>query len=64
MNGAQIGITAARRAEEQATLVRSLGGIPRLGPSVDVDHPVSDEVMRETLRRVLARPLVRLTVLP
>lgn len=57
MNGAQIGITAARRAEEQATLVRSLGGIPRLGPSVDVDHPVSDEVMRETLRRVLARPL-------
>jgi uroporphyrinogen-III synthase len=57
MNGAQIGITAARRADEQAALVRSLGGVPQLGASVDIDHPVSDEVMGETLRGALASPL-------
>ncbi len=56
MNGAQIGITAARRADEQAALVRSLGGVPRHGPSVDIDQPVSDDVMGETLRLVLAKP--------
>jgi uroporphyrinogen-III synthase len=57
MNGARIGITAARRAEEQAALVRSLGGVPVLGPSVDLDQPASDEAMGETLRRMLAAPL-------
>ena len=57
MNGALIGITAARRADEQAALVRSLGGVPRHGPSVDIDFPAPDAVMRETLRQVLAAPL-------
>jgi len=59
MNGARVGITAARRADEQAALVRSLGGVPRHGPSVDIDFPVPDDVMRETLREVLAAPLDR-----
>jgi uroporphyrinogen-III synthase len=57
MNGARIGITAARRADEQAALVRSLGGVPVIGSSVDIDHPVSDEVMAEVLTRVLEAPL-------
>lgn len=57
MNGARVGITAARRADEQSVLVRSLGGVPRHGPSVDIDFPVPDEVIRETLREVLAAPL-------
>lgn len=57
MNGARIGITAARRAQEQAALVRSLGGVPCLGSSVDIDHPVSDDVMAEVIARVLEAPL-------
>ena len=35
----------------------ALGGVPRHGPSVDIDQPAPDEVMRETLREVLAAPL-------
>ena len=57
MNGARVGITAARRADEQAALVLSLGGVPRHGASVDIDQPAPDDVMRETLREVLAAPL-------
>ncbi len=57
MNGARVGITAARRAEEQAALVRALGGVPQHGPSVDIDHPVADDVLNATLREVLAAPL-------
>lgn len=57
MNGARIGITAARRAGEQAALVRSLGGVPCVGSSIDIDHPVSDEVMAGVIARVLEAPL-------
>ena len=37
MDGARVGITAARRAQEQAALVRSLGGVPHVGPAVGLD---------------------------
>lgn len=57
MNGAQVGITAARRADEQANLVRSLGGVPLHGPSVDIDHPAPDDVLWATLDQMLAAPL-------
>lgn len=42
MNGATIGITAARRADEQASLVRALGGTPLIGSSIDCDRPAAD----------------------
>lgn len=57
MNGARVGITAARRADEQTALVRSLGGVPRHGPSVDIDVPAPDSALRETLGEMLAAPL-------
>jgi uroporphyrinogen-III synthase len=57
MNGARVGITAARRADEQAALVRALGGVPVHGPSVDVDVPAPDHVMRGTLEDLLASRL-------
>ena len=57
MNGASVGITAARRADEQAALVRTLGGVPRHGPSVNIDVPVGDATLERTLRDVLASPL-------
>jgi len=57
MNGARVGITAARRAAEQAALVRSLGGVPVLGPALRLDAPASDERLAPALDRVLAGPL-------
>lgn len=57
MRGARIGITAARRAQEQVAIVRSLGGVPRHGPSIDVDHPAPDGPVRRALARALAEPL-------
>ncbi len=57
MNGAVVGITAVRRANEQAALVRSLGGVPRNGPSIDIDVPAPDGVLREILCDLLAAPL-------
>ena len=46
MNGARVGITGTRRAEQQAALVRALGGVPVHGPSVDLDVPASDAALR------------------
>ncbi len=57
MRGARIGITAARRAQEQAAIVRSLGGVPLHGPSIDVDHPSPDGPVGTALARALAAPL-------
>jgi uroporphyrinogen-III synthase len=57
MNGARVGITAARRAAEQAALVRSLGGVPVLGPALRPDAPASDGRLAPALDRALARPL-------
>jgi hypothetical protein len=39
MNGARIGITAHRRATEQARLVASMGGVPVMGRSIEADVP-------------------------
>lgn len=57
MNGARIGITGTRRATEQAALVRSLGGEPVHGPSVDIDVAVPDEDLRATIDALLAAPI-------
>src|SRR5205807_5347249 len=57
MNGARVGITAARRAAEQAARVRSLGGVPVLGPALRPDAPAPDDRLAPTLDRVLASPL-------
>lgn len=56
MNGARIGITAARRAEEQASLVRSLGGVPVLGAALHADTPRSDEVLSGAVDAMLSEP--------
>jgi uroporphyrinogen-III synthase len=52
-----VGITAARRVEEQAALVRSLGGVPVVGPCIDVDRPAPDALVRAALQVALAEPL-------
>ena len=52
-----IGITAARRADEQAALVRSFGGIPRLAASVGSDRPAPDAEIAAALAPALATPL-------
>ena len=57
MNGARVGITAARRADEQAAIVRALGGKPVHGPSVNVDVPAPDEQLAGTLRELLESPI-------
>jgi uroporphyrinogen-III synthase len=57
MNGARVGITAARRAAEQAALVRALGGVPVLGPALRPDAPAPDERLAPALERVLEGPL-------
>lgn len=56
MNGARIGITAARRATEQAALVTALGGVPVVGPCIDVDRPADDATVRPALEEALAAP--------
>lgn len=57
MNGAVIGITAARRAREQAALVRSLGGRPVVGPALVADPPAPDAEVAPRLALALARPI-------
>lgn len=57
MNGALVGITAGRRADEQASLVRSLGGVPIVGSVLmstprTCDNPAADAVVQ-----VLERPI-------
>ena len=49
MDGATIGITAARRADEQASIVRALGGVPVIGSSIDCDQPAGDELVEAQL---------------
>lgn len=56
MAGARIGITAARRAAEQAALVRSLGGEPVVAPTVDIDRPAPDAELAAALARLVAAP--------
>lgn len=57
MNGARIGITAARRATEQAALVTSLGGVPVVGPALRADAPEPDAVLAPAVADALARPV-------
>jgi uroporphyrinogen-III synthase len=57
VRGARIGITADRRAAEQAALVESLGGIPVLGAALAADEPREDEALSPHLERALAGPL-------
>jgi uroporphyrinogen-III synthase len=57
MNGARVGITAHRRSEEQAHLVRALGGVPVLGETLRADVPNDPERVDRELRAALAAPL-------
>lgn len=57
MRGARVGITAARRAAEQAALVRALGGEPVIGSSLATDPPAPDEQVVPRLQIALARPI-------
>jgi uroporphyrinogen-III synthase len=57
VNGAPVGITAARRAREQAALVRSLGGVPVLGAALAPDPPAPDDELVPRLRAALAEPI-------
>jgi len=63
VRGARIGITADRRAAEQAALVESLGGVPVLGPSLAADEPGDDDALAPQLERALAAPLDRVVFL-
>lgn len=54
MNGARIGITATRRADAQEALVRSLGGVPVHGPSIEIDVPAPDATLVATVEALLA----------
>jgi uroporphyrinogen-III synthase/sugar diacid utilization regulator/putative methionine-R-sulfoxide reductase with GAF domain len=46
--GVRVGITAARKADEQAALVRSFGGVPVMGPSLRADESLPrEEIARE-----------------
>lgn len=57
MKGARIGITAARRAPEQAALVRTLGGVPVVGPALRADPPTPDAELVPLLRTALSQPV-------
>ncbi len=52
-----MGITAARRAPEQASLCRSLGLEPVVGPCIDVDRPVDDARLVAPIEEAVARPI-------
>lgn len=57
MVGARVGITAGRRAHEQAALVTALGGVPVLGAALQADEPSSDERVARDLADALAGPV-------
>jgi uroporphyrinogen-III synthase len=57
VNGARVGITAARRAAEQAALVTALGGVPVIGPSLRSDAPEPDAVLGPSVDAILAGPV-------
>jgi len=56
MRGARVGITADRRAAEQAALVRALGGEPVMGPSLLADAPARQEAVVAELDEAMAAP--------
>ena len=56
MLGARIGITAHRRATEQARLVASMGGVPVMGRSIEADVPRRPATLAEELREILSEP--------
>ncbi|MFN8111521.1 MAG: uroporphyrinogen-III synthase, partial [Thermoleophilia bacterium] len=56
MDGAVIGITAARRAGEQAKLVEALGGVAMVGPTLDLDRPATDEDISAGIAALIAHP--------
>jgi uroporphyrinogen-III synthase len=57
VNGARVGITADRRAREQAALVRVMGGVPVLGPSLLADAPAPDARVGAQIDAALGAPL-------
>ena len=59
MLGARIGITAHRRATEQARLVASMGGVPVMGRSIEADVPRRPATLAEEPGKVLAEPFER-----
>ncbi|MEQ8833874.1 MAG: uroporphyrinogen-III synthase [Miltoncostaeaceae bacterium] len=51
-----MGITAARRAAEQAALVRALGGEPLVGPAIGVDVARESAGLAAAVEDLIARP--------
>lgn len=56
MNGARVGITATRRAQEQAVLVRALGGEPVVGSCLGLDRAAALQALAPALERVTTAP--------
>ncbi len=56
LGGARVGVTAGRRADEQAALVTALGGVPRHGSSVDIDRPVSGAGIAAIVEDLITAP--------
>lgn len=56
MNDARIGITAARRAAEQAALVQNLGGVPVVASALIADAPEPDEEIGPAVTRLIDEP--------
>lgn len=54
LRGLRVAITAERRAEEQAALVRALGGVPLVCPTVRVAWEADDEAPQRWLDTVCA----------
>ncbi|MCB0871993.1 MAG: uroporphyrinogen-III synthase [Thermoleophilia bacterium] len=52
-----IGITAARRSEEQSALVRAVGGEPMVGPCIGLEEPTPDPEILTGIDSALAAPL-------
>ncbi len=53
LSGLVIVVTASRRAEELASIIRSFGGVPYIVPTVGiaVDQPLNKEIVLATLKR-------------
>ncbi|MCC7078046.1 MAG: uroporphyrinogen-III synthase [Acidimicrobiia bacterium] len=54
--GARIGITAARKAEEQARMVADLGGVPIVGPTLQTVPLADDPEVRSAVQDVVSEP--------
>ncbi|MGD9695574.1 MAG: uroporphyrinogen-III synthase [Thermoleophilia bacterium] len=57
MRGARVGITAHRRAAEQARLVEALGGVPVMGRTLEADVPRRVGAFEDEVRAALAGPI-------